>query len=898
MKTWTTVLALAALIAARSRFVIAADSPADESVAGEREGRRESGSWADYVETNFPFFSSVLDARKLGAGWPADNLTPRGVLLDLGHGCWACFDTDLLRMSAVWCGKGVSPVSMSQGSYHVAGEKAPEGQGKLPQIVGTPWLANGIYPGWQAGDAMSLADAREPAPDPSEPGRGPLSPSAGRFKAVRLTRDGVCLEYEVAGALVNEWVEARTEREQPVVQRRFRLERAPRPLWLVLGRRPARRADQPDLTITLSAPVYGRPGAALLQEPDGLRAVRLQPGEKPVEFSVAMGFGPSVKTWDRSADARARAPAATRWPQIVTTRGNTSAMSNAYVVDNIALPLENPWKRNVRLADIAFFPDGRAAAVTFDGDVWMISGLGGDLSEIRWRRFASGLHEPLSLCVRAEELFVFDRNGIWRLRDTDGNGEADVHELFSNAFAQTAETREFATGIRPAPDGSFVISKGGQQSSTIGKHNGSVLRVSADGRAATVLGWGLRMPFIGVHPRTGLVTASDQQGHYVPATPLHIVRDRQFYGFISLLLPREQYPAPIADPLTWIPHPINASGVAQVWLAGAKMGPLNDALIHIGYYRPEIFAVLLNRRAPRMQAAVVSVTRDFEFAPLNGAVNPKDGQLYLAGFQIWGTEAKQVSGLARVRYTGAPCALPREMIPMDKGILLRFDAALDAQKAIDPANFSAERWNYQRTANYGSPHFKLDGSKGQEAMPPSSAYLAKDGRSVFVGVPDMKRVMQMRLGWALATSDGANFEQNAYFTPYELVRFDPAAEGFEPLTVNLTPRMARAAAPAPATVAEGKRVAELMGCVACHSVDGSTLGKVGPTWKGLFGSEVAFADGSKTVADETYLRESIKEPAAKVVRGFDKSDTGMPSYEGVISDSQIEALLLYIKSLR
>ncbi|HYT61243.1 MAG TPA: cytochrome c, partial [Haliangiales bacterium] len=427
---------------------------------------------------------------------------------------------------------------------------------------------------------------------------------------------------------------------------------------------------------------------------------------------------------------------------------------------------------------------------------------------------------------------------------------------------------------------------------------GSVLRVSADGRAATVLGWGLRMPFIGVHPRTGLVTASDQQGHYVPATPLHIVRDRQFYGFISLLLPREQYPAPIADPLTWIPHPINASGVAQVWLAGAKMGPLNDALIHIGYYRPEIFAVLLNRRAPRMQAAVVSVTRDFEFAPLNGAVNPKDGQLYLAGFQIWGTEAKQVSGLARVRYTGAPCALPREMIPMDKGILLRFDAALDAQKAIDPANFSAERWNYQRTANYGSPHFKLDGSKGQEAMPPSSAYLAKDGRSVFVGVPDMKRVMQMRLGWALATSDGANFEQNAYFTPYELVRFDPAAEGFEPLTVNLTPRMARAAAPAPATVAEGKRVAELMGCVACHSVDGTTLGKVGPTWKGLFGSEVAFADGSKTVADETYLRESIKEPAAKVVRGFDKSDTGMPSYEGVISDSQIEALLLYIKSLR
>ena len=113
-----------------------------------------------------------------------------------------------------------------------------------------------------------------------------------------------------------------------------------------------------------------------------------------------------------------------------------------------------------------------------------------------------------------------------------------------------------------------------------------------------------------------------------------------------------------------------------------------------------------------------------------------------------------------------------------------------------------------------------------------------------------------------------------------------------------TPRLATAAAATPITAEEGKRVAELMGCVACHSADGSTLGKVGPTWKGLFGHEVVFTDGGKTIADEAYLRESIKEPTAKVVRGFDKSDAGMPSYEGVITDAQTEALIAYIKSLR
>jgi len=529
--------------------------------------------------------------------------------------------------------------------------------------------------------------------------------------------------------------------------------------------------------------------------------------------------------------------------------------------------------------------------------VWMISGLAEDLSEARWRRFSSDLHEPLSLCIGDDDIFVFDRNGIWRLRDTNGDGEADVHELFSNAFSQTAETREFANGMKLAPNGSFVIAKGGQQSSALGKHHGTVLRVAPDGKNVEVLGWGLRQPFIGVDPKSGLVTASDQQGNYVPATPLQIIRDRQYFGFLTGLESKEKYPAAIADPLTWIPHPVNASGASQVWLRGTRMGPLSDALIHVGYSRPELFLVRLNERAGMPQAAVVSLARDLAFAPLNGAVNPADGQLYVAGFQIWGSTAKRISGLARVRYTGAPSTLPREIAPMDRGILLRFDVALDSKRATDPANFSVERWNYKRTASYGSPHFKLDGSLGQEWMTPSSAYLSRDGKSVFIGIPDMKPVMQMRLGWALAAREGANFEQNAYFTVRQLTPFDPSAEGFEPLTVDLTPRTSERAA-TPVTVAEGKKLSELMGCAACHAVDSNVVGKVGPTWKGLFGSERKIKDGEAVMADEEYLRESILEPAAKIVLGFDKNDTGMPSYAGVLTETQIQALILYIKTLR
>lgn len=880
-----------------SLFPLAFAPRAAELEPGGPDQISSAAPWGDFVETNFPFFSSILDARNPGDGLPADNLTPRGLILNLGNDCWACFDTDLLRLSAMWVGNAVSAVSMSQISYHSPGTKALEGETILPHLIGTPWFANGIYPGWQAGETFSLRDPREPAPDHSEVGRGALAPAVGRFNALRQTRSGVCLEYAAAGSSVRERMRGYSRNGQHVFERYFRLDHVPRSLWLILGHRPQSERDRIKISLDVARP--GVPSAVILVErPDGMLAAHLKPSRGPIEFRVTAGTIAPTKTWEVPHGPEADAPPPARWEKTLLTRGRLSPATNAYVVDNISLPLDNPWRRNIRLADLAFLKDGRAAAVTFDGDVWIISGLRGDLSRVTWRRFASGLHEPQSLCIRNEELFVFDRNGIWRLRDSDGNGEADIYELFSNAFAQTAETREYAQAMKVAPDGSLVIAKGGIQMNTLGKHNGCVLRISPDGKFAEVIGSGLRSPYLGVHPRSGLITASDQQGNYVPTTPLHIIENHQFYGFLSKLLPKEAYPAPIAEPLTWIPYPINASGANQVWLVGAKMGPLDAGLIHFGYNRPEIFLVLLNQRAARPQAAVLSITRDLEFPPFDGAVNPVDGQLYFTGFQIFGTTASQISGLARLRWTGAPSTLPREIIPMDQGVLLRFDVALDELKATDAGNYSAERWTYRRTANYGSPHFKLDGSKGQDAMPTSSAYLSRDRKTVFVGIPDMKPVMQMRIGWALTGKQGATIEQNAYFTPHELVHFDSVAEGFGAMTVNLTPRSNRVASGTPVTAEEGKRVAELMGCVACHSADGSTLGKVGPTWKGLFGSEVELAGGGTVQADESYLRESIRDPAAKVVRSFEKTDTSMPSYEGVISDAQIEALVLYLKTLR
>ncbi|WP_069133279.1 c-type cytochrome [Rhodohalobacter halophilus] len=89
----------------------------------------------------------------------------------------------------------------------------------------------------------------------------------------------------------------------------------------------------------------------------------------------------------------------------------------------------------------------------------------------------------------------------------------------------------------------------------------------------------------------------------------------------------------------------------------------------------------------------------------------------------------------------------------------------------------------------------------------------------------------------------------------------------------------------------GQQLITANACNACHSVDGTSL--VGPTFEGLYGAERNFADGSSTVADEEYIRESIVEPGAKIVEGYDNV---MAPY-GYLSDGEIQSIIEYLKTL-
>lgn len=83
-------------------------------------------------------------------------------------------------------------------------------------------------------------------------------------------------------------------------------------------------------------------------------------------------------------------------------------------------------------------------------------------------------------------------------------------------------------------------------------------------------------------------------------------------------------------------------------------------------------------------------------------------------------------------------------------------------------------------------------------------------------------------------------------------------------------------------------------CMACHTTDGST--GVGPSWQGLYNSEVTLEDGSTVTADEEYIRESIVDPNAKVHEGF--AAGLMPDYSSILSEQQVDDVVAYIVSLQ
>jgi hypothetical protein len=438
---------------------------------------------------------------------------------------------------------------------------------------------------------------------------------------------------------------------------------------------------------------------------------------------VTLASDPAVATWMRGGPAQ--------WPQFLTTRGKLGT-ERPYAIDTIEPPFRNPWKAPLFFGDHDFLPDGSAMLCTMQGDVWHVTGLDESLRQVRWRRFAAGLHHALGLVVAGGRVHVLGRDQITRLHDLNGDGEADFYECVSNAYETSPAGHDFICGLERDGAGNFYTVSGKQ----------GLLKISPEGRTVTVLATGFRNPDGLGLSSTGVLTVPNSEGEWVPTSMVCEVRSGGSYGYLGT---KDGQPPDL--PFVYLPRGLDNSSGAQVEVTSDRWGPLAGQLIHFSFGAGSQFLLLREQVDGQPQGAAVPLPGDFLSGVHRGRFSPKDGQLYVSGMAGWGTYTSEDGCFERVRYTGDPVQLPIALHIHENGVLVSFSRPLDRELAEKSGNHFVQAWNYRYSQGYGSPELspRHPGLPGHDPLAVHSTHVLADGKSLFLEILEIQPVNQLHL---------------------------------------------------------------------------------------------------------------------------------------------------------
>lgn len=734
-----------------------------------------------------PFFTSNVEFGKT-------NTALKVVTLRLSDGtnreaAAVAFDTMTLRWAAAWTG----------GFLHLP--KGRDGLEGVPIPRGNLAWTTPVVPGWGLSN-----DFKDPRPSVYQR----LPDDWAKWRGLHLQGDKVVLDYTVAGVPVLEHVSFHWVAGRPVFTRVLQFDRKVTGQSLLLAALPngeVRMATRfgyvrdPISKKYVAALVNGVEKTAWLVGPGGKLVLNLPVVERaqPVRIDLTIGeseplepvgfpfpdtrevdpvppanlFEPTqpkalVPAYPAPADLRPMlAPKPGRWGAPLVTAGKlaTSGGDGPYVVDTITPPEPNPYQSWLRFSGFDFFSDPTTAAIcSVSGDVWLVSGLNEKLDRVVWKRFASGLFQPLGLKIVNDVVYVNCRDGILRLHDEDSDGEADFYESFNSDVTITPHYHEFCLGLETDRDGNFYFNKGGNLGEAEIPHHGTLNRVSKDGSKLEVVATGLRAPNgLSIGPRDE-ITTSDNEGNWVPAARVNLTAPGGFYGHV-FTAHRNPKPTTFDGPLFWLPKNADNSGGGQMWVTSQRWGPFEGDLLHTSYGMSSLFKAFYETVDGVTQGGAVRLPLKFDSGVMRGRFSPGDGQLYVCGLVVWQSNGAQKGAFHRVRYTGQPVASVRHVAVQPTGVELLFTTELDRASVEDPGNWSVERWNYNWTEKYGSPEFsvKEPERQGHDTLTVKSVALVP-GRRVRIELPEIAPVMQQRIKFSVKAASGQMIEQEVWHT--------------------------------------------------------------------------------------------------------------------------------------
>jgi hypothetical protein len=671
------------------------------------------------------------------------------------------FDRNQLRMATAWTGGYLNHSSRRFGLLNT------------PTPAGTQMYTTSGLAGWANAKGEFVS---------THPATAPLPHEWGKFKGAYLNGPRTILNYTIGETEIFDRPWAVPFAGTTAIYRHIEIVAAKSKLLCLAAetKDPVEIKDFGGTPVALAGPEADTLavfvlGAGKLAIQDKSRIVVEYPsGDEPQYSLITAWRGPR----NRIGDAMKNIPFATaakvpvrrlilpprlRWDEPVQTKLVVGEDTGGpFVVDTFTLPYENPWNALFFVTGVDFYADHVTAICTAHGDVWLV---GEVKNELRWKRYATGLYQPLGLKVVDGKIIVLERGQLTRLHDLNNNGEADFYECLNNDWHTGGGEHSFDTCLETDPEGNFYFFKTGDDHTPTG---GCLIKIAKDGSKSEIFATGFRHPIgLGISP-SGLISGADQEGNWMPVTRLDLYKKGGFYGDMRTHH-RAEPPKTYDEPLLWLPKEADNSAGGQVWVPKGSWGPLGGQMLHLSYGRCQAFAILPDGEVgdfTNFQAGAVNLGLKFLSGSARARFNSKDGHLYVVGLRGWQTAAQKDGCLQRVRYTGKPMPFPIAFRVLPDGVRLTFEQPIDPKSISDLSKFKVGRCNYHWSSDYGSKNWSVADPKkeGIDKVEVVGAELSPDGKSLSIRFADKRPAMMTKIEYDVRSTDGAKRAGAVYTT--------------------------------------------------------------------------------------------------------------------------------------
>ena len=454
--------------------------------------------------------------------------------------------------------------------------------------------------------------------------------------------------------------------------------------------------------------------------------------------------------------------------------------SESYRVETI----EMPKGLASQTGGIDFLPDGRLVACFMRGEVMTYN-----LKTKEWKLFAEGLLLPLGiLAVSNSEVLVMQLSNLVRIKDTDGDGHADLYENATSDFGISGNYHEFNYGpVRDKAGNLFIAlncaSSGGsvrpvvrgevnkwgrdgidghKEMFSVVPYRGWVMELTPDGKLHPFAS-GFRSPNGLGFDLEGNLFVADNQSDWVPTSSLYHVQKDNFYGHPASLVWKKEWKNrnPFNAPITELdkmrtkaavlfPQGIMANSPSQplVDMTNGKFGPFSGQLFVGEINRDRILRVMLEKVDGEFQGACIPFIDGHGLRVANNRLAfAPDGSLWIGQISFGGW-IEGGSGIQRIVFTGNA---PMDVYTMSltrSGFDLTFTQPVDPATGTSPVNYKIRRYRYEYKKKPIEEGVDVSTQVDVQDVAVTKAQLSKDGKKISLIIDGLKPgfIYELKLG--------------------------------------------------------------------------------------------------------------------------------------------------------